>query len=172
MSAWKKLWIAVLSLLFVLFLLLFAAGIPFITPARIDPGDVAAITYMPVDASFCQDDGGPYPVPDEERDFLLELIGGAWRKPFFSDDYKPTYGGSYPVYQCFEISTNEADTYRLLFYRHKQWSLFRGETEYKLALELEEEDGTTRIWKLPHRACYALRIWWRGVLDEMRPPAA
>ncbi|WP_054874415.1 hypothetical protein [Oxobacter pfennigii] len=48
--------------------------------------------------------------------------------------------------------------HKLLFYNHKDWSITRGETEYKLALAYN--DGKeVKTWVLPYEKCLEVRKW-------------
>ena len=85
------------------------------------------------------------------------------------EEYRPTYGELYPIYNTLTVSAKEqgaAKTYSLMIYHHKDWDVFHGEYEYKLALNCSSENSKTELWGLPYAECYQLMEWINGIRDS------
>ena len=97
---------------------------------------------------------------------ILDLINTAKRSKI-AKEYRPTYGEKYPIYNTLTVSTKEqgkAKTYSLMIYHHKDWSIFHGEYEYKLALGLSPENGNSNLWGLPYDKCSQMLRWINEIL--------
>ena len=99
---------------------------------------------------------------------ILDLINTAKRSKI-AKEYIPTYGERYPIYDTLTVSTKEqgeAKTYSLMIYHHKDWNIFHGEYDYKLALGLSSENGNSNLWGLPYDKCSQMLICINEIHDR------
>ncbi|MDD4146209.1 MAG: M56 family metallopeptidase [Clostridia bacterium] len=99
---------------------------------------------------------------------IIDMINTAKRSKI-PEEYRPTYGELYPIYNTLTVSAKEqgaAKTYSLMIYHHKDWDVFHGEYEYKLALNCSSESNKTELWGLPYAECYQLMEWINGIRDS------
>jgi hypothetical protein len=137
-------------------------------PAPVRQEDVREIYYS-MEGPFAADlpAGAHYPLSEVDRDLILGIVGSARRRPLVSEYDMPTHGWKYPVYMTVTIELKDGSAYNLLLYNHKDWTIARGETEYKLALE-RIENGESRMWVLPYDECYAVKDRWAALLEDLR----
>ncbi|MDD2216059.1 MAG: M56 family metallopeptidase [Eubacteriales bacterium] len=99
---------------------------------------------------------------------IIDLINTAKRSNI-AEEYRPSYGELYPIYNTLTVlakEQGEAKTYSLMIYHHKDWDVFHGEYEYKLALNCSSENGKAELWGLPYTECYQLIEWINGIRDS------
>jgi beta-lactamase regulating signal transducer with metallopeptidase domain len=99
---------------------------------------------------------------------IIDLINTAKRSKI-AEEYRPTYGELYSIYNTLTVSVKEqgeAKTYSLMIYHHKDWDVFHGEYEYKLALNYISENGKSELWGLPYAECYQLMEWINGIYGK------
>ncbi|MCR6546395.1 M56 family metallopeptidase [Dehalobacterium formicoaceticum] len=99
---------------------------------------------------------------------IINMINTAKRSNI-AEEYQPSYGELYPIINTLTVSANEqgaAKTYSLMIYNHKDWDVFHGEYEYKLALNCSLENGKTELWGLPYAEGYRLMEWINGIRDS------
>jgi beta-lactamase regulating signal transducer with metallopeptidase domain len=107
-------------------------------------------------------------IDSEEWADIVDLINTAERSKI-AEEYRPTYGGLYAIYNTLTVSAKEpgeAKTYSLMIYHHKDWGVFHGEYEYKLALNCSSEDGKTELWGLPYAECRQMMEWINRIYDS------
>lgn len=148
-------------LLVVLVLIPLFGAIPYIPPEPVKQENVAEISFTTEEGyGYAALGHERFTASEDDRDFFLSIIDGAWRVPINRDEYKPTYGELYPIYLTIDIKLKEeSKSYKFLFYNHKDYSLLHGETEYKLAL-VRQEGEQSKMWVLPHNACYTVKAWY------------
>jgi beta-lactamase regulating signal transducer with metallopeptidase domain len=99
---------------------------------------------------------------------IIDLINTAKRSKI-AEEYRHTYGELYSIYNTLTVSVKEqgeAKTYSLMIYHHKDWDVFHGEYEYKLALNYISENGKSELWGLPYAECYQLMEWINGIYGK------
>ena len=150
----KKLWIIVLIIVIASVLITAIAIVLTANPIRINPDEVNNVCWY----SNIEDDTTPNQVSEEETLFILDIINTS-RKHQIPEAYRPTFDGLYRVYYVVDITLKDGNaSYSLLLYHHKDWSLFSGETEYKLALTRTDGDGES-IWGLSIDSANKLTEW-------------
>lgn len=116
-----------------------------------------------------------YAVDQDEWGPVIELINTASRSRI-PERYRPTFDELYPVYYTLSVEADdrenpESTTYMLLLYHHKDWDIFHGEYEYKLALTRLTQSGESDIWGLPYSECRRMLEWFRKKSEQLPPSA-
>jgi len=111
-----------------------------------------------------------YAIDTDEWTPITELINTAKRSRI-PEAYRPTFDELYPVHYTLSVKLKkqadaDSTTYTLLLYNHKDWDIFHGEYEYKLALTRSTENGESEIWGLPYAECYRILGWFREKSDS------